>query len=111
MPIVKFNSVDEFCEELEKDAVAVEVDRNIVRLTNLFTLHSALPNVRHVKVLANYSVQGQIVRLEHYCGDLWGMKVEQDNEVLERAGNAQMTVKAACDRLFLELRAGSLEEG
>lgn len=110
MPIVKFNNVDEFCEELEKDAAAVAVDRNIVRLTNLFTISSPLPNVRHVKVLANYSVQGQIVRLEHYCGDLWGMNNDQDNKVLERAGNAQMTVKAACDRLFLELRAGALED-
>lgn len=109
MPIVKFNSVDEFCDELQKDAA--KVDRNIVRSTNLFTIHSALPNVRHVKVLAHYSVQGQIVRLEHYCGDVWGMREDQDNEVLGRAGKAQMAVKAACELLGLELRAGSLEEG
>jgi len=108
VPIVKFNMEGEFAEELEKDAALVE--RRIVRLTNLFRTSSISPNIRDVLVLATYSVQGQVVRLERYCGDVWGINDQEDNKVLERAAKAQEMVKEACERLGLELRAGSLED-
>ena len=109
---VKFNQVDEFCEELERDAGSPQgVDRGIVRVTNLWTASKTVPSIKFAKVIATYSHRGQIVRLEHMCGDYW-LEVEtpENDKTMERAAADHATVKEACERLGLELRSGTLEE-
>ena len=84
------------------------IDRNIVRITNRFERPSISPNIHHVTVVATYSVAGQVVRLECYCGDIWG--TDEDDPVLGKAGKVQMDIQEACDRNLIEVRAGLLEE-
>ena len=54
---------------MEKDAT--EVDRGIIRVINLFETSRLSPNIRHVTVVSTFSMKGQVVRLERYCGDVW----------------------------------------
>lgn len=107
--IVKFNSTEEFCEELRKDAF--KVDRGIVRVTNLFRVSGLSPSIRHLIVVATYSAEGQVVKLERYCGDIWGINKEADDKVLSKAQAFHDFIISTCQELCLELRAGTLEEG
>ena len=106
MPLVTFNVEDEFCEEMIKDAS--RIDCYIVRVTNLFRQSSISSNIKHVLVVATYSVDGQVVRLERYCGDFLGVHGEQDDKTLDKAQKTQEAVKVACEKCALELRAGIL---
>jgi predicted ATPase len=106
MPLVKFNSQDEFCDEMAKDAG--KIDRSIVRVTNLFRQSTLSPMIKHVLVVATYSVDGQVVHLERYCGDIWSLNNKQDKNTLDKAEKTQEAVKKACDDCGLELRAGIL---
>lgn len=108
MPRVKFNAVEEFCAEMERDKS--DIDRRIVRLTHLFQDSRLSPNIQHVLAVATYSVKGQVVRLERYCGDVWRINDEADKKVLDRAEAVHKAIKEACQRLELKVRAGILEE-
>lgn len=105
MATVKFNDVDEFCEELARDGP----DRDIVRLTYLFKTSRLSPNIRHVLVVATCTVQGQIVRLERYVGDVWGLSAT-DEEVMEKALQTKNRLHERCKKLNLNVRAGVLED-
>ena len=103
--MIKFNSPSEFIEELQKDKELVE--RGIVRLTNLARDTQALP-IRHLSVVATYKVKGEIVRLEKFCGQLWGHEPE-DSQAYGRAQGAHDTIKSACRAFGLEIRSGVYE--
>ncbi len=103
---VLFNDVGEFLEELAKDTP----DRKIVRITNLFKNSSFSPNIKLLSVIASYTVQGQLVRLERYCGDIWEINEEQDNKIYERAQKVHAEIKEKCEEIGCEVRAGSIEE-
>ena len=105
---VTFNQVKEFIAELYKDEGKVE--RNLVRCTKLFEASRLSPNIRHVSVFSTYSVDGQVITLTRYCGDIWGINEERDAEVIAKADQLLMTIEASCKRLGLETRAGMLEE-
>jgi len=105
---VRFTEPEEFCEELERDKW--DIDRGIVRRTIRYKPLEKVPSVHHVIAVASYSVRGQIVKLECYCGDVWGLRSERDQEVINRAREHLQKVEDACQRLNLEVRAGSLEE-
>jgi len=117
MAIVEFTSVEEFCDELRKEKGNIQ--RRIVRITNLFTPPHLYRNIRHVKVLATFVVgpftsalvpaEAQIIRLERYCGDVWGIQV-QDDPVFERSRKATEQIEAVCKELGLEVRPGVIEE-
>lgn len=108
MAIVKFNAVEEFCAEIENDAQ--EIDRRIVRTTDVSRISSMTPNIRHILAVASYSVGEQVVRLECYCGDVWGINQEMDKKVFEKAEQIHQTVASTCEALELQNRAGVLEE-
>jgi len=108
MPTIKFNSVTEFCEEMEKDQH--EIDRGIVRITNLYQKSKLSPNIHDLTVLASFSVKGQVIRLERYCGQIWEINTEADQKILERADEIQSLIEHECREAGLEVRAGSLEE-
>ena len=108
MATTKFNVVEEFCAEIENDAP--EIDRGIVRITDMSRGSTVSPNIRHIFAMATYSVAGQVVRLECYCGDVWGINQETDKKVYEKAEKIRQTVAMTCENLGLQRRAGILEE-
>jgi hypothetical protein len=72
-------------------------------------------NIRTLTVVSSYAVQNSlgrikdIVKLEYYCGDLWGDKETWEQKILDKADKAQNKVEFVCDALGLEIRAGMLE--
>jgi len=105
---VKFTEPEEFCEELERDRG--DIDRGIVRCTIRYKPLEKIPYVYHVIAVASYSVGGQIVKLERHCGEIWGLRPEEDQKAVDRAQEHLKRVEETCRRLNLEVRAGSLEE-
>lgn len=105
---VKFNQVEEFCEELEKDAPLI--DRQIVRCSKLWETSKLSPNIRHLSFLATCTVKGQLVELRRYCGDIWGINLEADERVEDKAKETNKTIDKVCGLLKLEVRAGHIEE-
>jgi hypothetical protein len=106
---VVFNQVEEFIAELEKDAEKVE--RGIVRLTKIFEGTKISPNIHHVSVFATYTVEGQLITLKRYCGDIWELGQGRDTEVIAKADGYLTTIEEACKRLNLEVRAGAIQDG
>lgn len=113
MPTVKFNSPDEFCEELQKDQE--KVARRIVRCTNQTQSSRLSANIKLVTVLATYAVRNSelrivdLVRLERFCGELWGINEEEDQKVWDRAEEIRKKIEAVCAASGLELRAGNID--
>lgn len=119
MVTVKFNSVDEFCDELRKEQGNIE--RRIVRLTNSYIQSRLSPNIWYLNVTATFLVAPypgglpapiagpHIVRLDRYCGDIWKI-ASQDKPVLERAKAASQQIEETCKELAYEVRAGVYEE-
>jgi len=105
---VKFTEPEEFCEELERDKQ--DIDRGIVRCTIRYEPTKISPSIRHVIAIASYPVKGQIVKLERHCGEIWGLRPEEDQKAVDRAREHLKRVEETCRRLNLEVRAGSLEE-
>jgi len=105
---VRFNRVEEFCTELEKDAE--KIDRRIVRCTKLFEVTKISTNIHYVFALATYVVEGQTVELRRYCGDIWQINKEKDKAAVDLADKALAAIEETCKRLKLEVRAGYLEE-
>jgi hypothetical protein len=109
--LVKFNDISEYCEELKKEKD--HIDRNIVRLTNQMGPTALSPSIRNLSVISTYancfSYPTTIVRLEHYCGQLWGME-NQDTSIREAAEKAINQIEAVCKELGLEVRAGVIED-
>ena len=108
MATVKFTDAAEFTAELGKDWGLVE--RAIVRLTTVTrpAREVDIPELRHVSVVATALVDGRIVRLDRYCGQLWGVP-EGDKQVLELAGQVQRLIEEFCVEAGLEVRAGVYE--
>ena len=114
--IVRLNQVEEFCDELRREEGNIE--RRIVRVTNLYTQSKMAISIKHVQVIVTFLVcafahawppaEAQIVRLERYCGDIWGIH-EQDQPVLDRAASATKKIEEVCQELGLEIRPGIIE--
>lgn len=108
IPVVDFTNVDEFCDELKLSPP----DHGIVRITYLYTPSSISPNIRHVQVVATCFItrEGeaeQIVRMEKYAGDLWGMEIS-DEKVMAKAEEIKNTLESKCRHLKLDVRGGIL---
>jgi len=114
--LVRFNQVEEFCDELRREQGNIE--RRIVRLTNLYTPSKLSVNIQIVQVVATFLVcafpaalppaQSQIVRLERYCGDIWEPH-GTDKRALEKAEEVSKRIEAVCQELGLQVRPGMIE--
>src|SRR2546428_640871 len=91
MGTVTYNRVEEFAEELAKDAAAQLVDRRIVRVTNLYRnavfsdpseRKTVVPWIKRVYLLATYDLpsRGDVVRVEQYIGEVWHEGPQEQNE-------------------------------
>lgn len=105
---VHFTDPGEFCAEIEADKA--KIDRNIVRATVRWEPSKMMVTIQHVTMVAYYSVDGQVVELSHYCGDVWGINTGRDEEVVDLAHKHMALVKETCERLEIEYRAGTLEQ-
>lgn len=105
--LVKFNDPKEFLEELAKDAQLIK--RSIVRVTQQTTQSNQVPVIAHLSVVATAEVEGDIVRLDRYCGQLWN--IGKDEKVLGLAKEMVNQIIKGCEALGLEVRAGVLEPG
>ena len=106
MTLVKFNFQDEYIEELKK----AKLEQPIVRLTNLQRYESAAPLRSLLVICTAKAANGDIIKLQHFCGTLWGID-SQDEQVWQRAEVIHSQIKEACEALKLEVRAGVFEEG
>jgi len=106
---VKFNMVKEFCEEILNDKD--NIDRKIVRVTKSFTPSRMSPNIHIVSLLAGYSVSNQLVYLNRYCGEIWGINTESDKKIADKAEVGIDEITSVCLEAGLEIRAGLLENG
>ncbi len=107
MPIVKFNSVEEYLEELRKE---YSEETDIVRVTRETRISSnmAISHLTVISTARSTSHPEDIIRLERYCGQLCGHGTI-DDKTYEIADNATKALQAACEELALEVRAGVLE--
>jgi hypothetical protein len=110
MITVKFNEPDEFIQELQKDYPDRYGGRPIIRLTGLIKNARLLP-IRHLYLAASIiNPRDQIVKLEKYCGDLWGSNTKSDQDSRARYDELYGMVKKAAEDLNLEVRGGVFEE-
>lgn len=112
---VSFNGVDEFIEELKKEAgvgsiESSKIEGNVVRLSNLYTNSRISPNIKHVSLMATFVSNGHIVRLDRYCGDHWGINAASDQETIDKTKKYGDKIEAVCKELGLDVRAGLFEE-
>jgi len=73
------------------------------------------PSITLLSVIASYTVrnaQGKtldVIKLEHYCGDLWHIREDQDKKVWDRVEEVHNKIKQTAQDLGLEVRAGEIE--
>lgn len=111
---VQFSVVDEFLEELERDADAAG-DRVVVRrIVRCGVEHQSYIGGRRLFVRASYvsdqAVIGirrnaQLVELTEFAGAQWGGG--EDERATERVEAIEAAIRQACDRLELDLRNGA----
>lgn len=106
MIVVYFESEAEFCEEMIRDAN--KIDWNVVRLTFLQKT-TGLGMFRHLYLIGTYSIEGQIVKLDRYFGELTGTDQERDASVFQAATLAHTLVSEVCSEHKLEVRPGMLK--
>ena len=104
MPIVQFNTVQEFFAELTADLT--QVDRTLVRVTNLYRQSTQMPMIQYVSVVATARVATDIIRLDIYCGEVWNVDTQHNERVLKKAEALQQSIRESCVQLGIDVRAG-----
>ncbi|MBA7520395.1 hypothetical protein ES705_12491 [subsurface metagenome] len=107
MTIIRFSFQDEYINELKK----AKLEQPIVRLTNLKRPNEKIAPLHSLCVVSTAkAANGDIIKLERYCGQLWGIE-RDDEKVWKQAASVHSDIQEACLALKLEVRAGILEEG
>lgn len=106
MLTVKFNSTEEFLEELRKDPPP----DTIVRRTAIYRSSRLSPNIKLVSVMATFwNKRNQVVLLDHYCGDIWMPADEASQKTQQKLNEVYAKIDKCAEELGLEVRAGTLE--
>jgi methionine salvage enolase-phosphatase E1 len=106
MLTVKFNSTEEFLEELRKDPPP----DNILRQTSVYRSSKISPNIKLVSVLGTYlNKRSQVVALDHYCGDIWVGEKETYQIKQQKIKDVCDKINQCAQELGLEVRSGTLE--
>jgi hypothetical protein len=106
MATVKFNDVSEFVEEITRDAGAVE--RKVIRITFRHRMVDPVP-MREMSVVATAVVAGHVVELVDRCGTFFS-ETDEAERSKTAAKNKYDLIRAAAEKLGLEVRAGVFEE-
>jgi len=111
--IVRFNSVDEFLEELKKDRD--DILDSILRVTQSRKDWLDSPSFPILSVIVTFAldmprlprVHPFVVRLDYYCGAIGG---SEKQDALAKAREVQEKIEDACREMGIEVRGGVLEE-
>lgn len=110
MPSVKFNEVEEFLREMEKEASYIQP--YVVRITNMFRRGEA--NTEFVSVRAGFICyhelgfrdrRGFYIRLDAHVGQTWPDE-SMTKETMDKALAIREKIEAKCKELNLEVRGG-----
>ena len=105
--LISFNDPDEFIEELTKEPLA----KPIVRLTYLREANEKRAPLTSLFIIGTAkTADGDLIKLQHYCGALWGHE-QEDKGTHKYSGDTFKHIEDACRELKLEVRAGIFEEG
>jgi hypothetical protein len=104
---IKFNSPEEFMEELEKN----NPEDGIVRLTFMAKGSGISPNIKTQYIVGTaVTNRGYIARLDVFCGETWPDGAPGNDKVTDRASSIMQTLKDKAADLQLDVRAGVFEE-
>lgn len=101
---IKFNSTDEYEEELVKNAP--NVHGKILRITKRAQFTSMS---RRLFVTATHRVGDEIIRLDRYVGELVGSKIP-DAPVYRQADAIMNALENTAKKLGIEVRAGMYDD-
>lgn len=101
--IVKFNSTEEYIDELRKNASSIK--NNILRITKRAQFTSIS---RRLFITATYIIGDEIIRLDRYVGDLVGEK-QADNALYRQADAIMNSIEKTAKELKIDSRAGLYE--
>jgi hypothetical protein len=105
---VTFRHVSDYRDELALDVEKIE--RRIVRLETVREFRTKLPNISTIVVRSTARIAGEVVSLEHVCGDHWGGGFEDANKSTnEIRSNVEASIAEFCKEHDLEVRGGRLE--
>lgn len=104
---VNFNDIDEFLNELHKDAA--EIERGIVRVTQR-ARHAPAALLVHLSIVATARLGDTVLRLDVRCDDLTRFGAEYNDKVNAHARNLQEKLETGINSLGLEVRAGILSD-
>jgi hypothetical protein len=107
MSLVQFNNIEEFFTELT--ANLEQLDRKLVRVTNLYRHSAQSPIIQYVSVVATARVATDIIRLDIHCGELWSVDTQHNAPLLKKVEAVQQHIRTSCVQLGLEVRAGLLQ--
>ncbi len=106
---IKFSNPVDFIEELEKDKD--KIDRGIVRVNYEQAGTKMSPNIWNVFLRAECIIAGHIVELRSFCGDLWGIGSDSDDQTKRTFDNKRKKLEEELARLGItDIRGGTLEE-
>lgn len=99
--MVKFNSVDEYKQEIHLS----QPQGSLVRLTKMIADTRLSPNLKHISAVATFrNSSGEIVRLDKHCGDYWvGSGIQTASE---RADKVITDLEEFCKANGLDTRPG-----
>jgi len=105
--LISFTYPDEFIEELTKEPLA----KPVVRLTYLRKANEKIAPLTSLFIVGTAkTADGDLIKLQHYCGALWGHG-QEDEKTQEHANDTYKHIEDTCRELHLEVRAGIFEEG
>ncbi len=104
---VVFSHGDEFLEDLEACKPG-EVEGNIVRVTQRREGTSFAP-LSHLFVIGGFVVNGHLVQLKEFCGQLLGGQTPEEDRVVARARSIGTAIEKRCQELGYETRSGAFE--
>ncbi len=107
MAVVQFNNTEEFLAELAADLA--QLDRPLVRVTNLYQQSTQTPIIQYVSVVATARVAADILRLDVFCGEVWNVDALHNTPVWKKVEVVQQHLRMSCVQLGLEVRAGLLK--
>src|SRR5215831_17693981 len=107
---IKFSTANEFLEELTREAVALSIAENILRLTLRYTQSGQAP-LTFMSVVAGAVVRGKLVELHQHVGQTMDTSYphSSSDKVRERAEIIRARIATIARDLNLDVRAGMFE--
>ncbi len=106
---IKFNSLEDFIHEIEKDRDRIE--RGIMRVNTITQPSQMSPAFCLLFVQAECIIERHIVEYREWCGDLWGKGFESDDKARAKEKDRREKLDHALARLGItDIRGGTIEE-